>query len=49
MQKERITIKMDFMIKQEKYVDNVEVNVFSVKVDKVKFICVSLVRNVNIQ
>ena len=42
MQKERITIKMDFMIKQEKYVDNVEVNVFSVKVDKVKFISVQV-------
>ena len=37
---------MYFMIKQEKYVDIVQVNVFSVKFDKGKFICVSLIRNV---
>ena len=33
-------------MKQEKYVDIVEFNIFCVKVGKVKFTCVSLIRNV---
>ena len=34
------------MIKQEKHANIVEVNVFSVKVDKVKFICVYMFNKV---